>query len=438
MSVAKLKQQDAHAAELLRISAFFGNENIYYNLLTARDSKLWPGLGDMLRTKAGFDRSMAKLRDYSLIETSSRSYRLHPCVHDWTLSGLNQQIEESDIWRAVACITAESESSSLIWSADWDESQSRLASHAIRLMHPRLYDVLTKSELDEWRSADLSGLGQLLHRAGRIEEAVPIITRVLTWSQQHLGEEHQVFLYACNALGLIQQELQNFSEAESLLKQAVHGFAQTLGQHHENTLDPVHNLALLYTQLDRFEEAEKMYLWSLRGCEESYGPQDANTFWATMAIANFYMEKNEHDEAERQFLRALEGFDAAIDKDHFFSRLTAGRLGAIYEQRGDYNSAAAMFQRVYESCRRLFGPDHWSTLEARDNLSRLRVKSPLETSSGTPSTSAEALSVPPLDRIDLEAPRSPETAVNSDDSLQDVNAGNLSDIIPKSSNPGPL
>jgi tetratricopeptide (TPR) repeat protein len=430
MSVEKLKHQDAHATELLRISAFFGNENIYYNLLAAQNPNLWPGLGDILRTKTGFDRSMAKLRDYSLIETSRRSYRLHPCVHDWTLSGLNQHIEESDIWRAVTCTAVAADSASSIWSTDYDESQSRLASHAIRLMHPRLYDVLTKSELDAWRCAALTALGQVLHRAERIQEAAPLITHALTWSQQHLGDEHWVSLYACNALGLIQRDLQNFSLAESLLKQAVHGFARTLGQYHTKTLDPVHNLAMFYMRLGKFDEAEKMYLWSLRGCEESYGPQDANTFWATMALADFYMVKNELDEAENQFQQALKGFDAAIDNDHFFSRFTAARLGAIYEQRGDYNSAAAMFQRVYESCRRLFGSDHWSTLEAQADLTKLRVKSQWKESSGTASTLAEALTVPPLNRVDHEALRSSETAVSSDTSLQDINPGNPSDILP--------
>lgn len=45
----------------------------------------------------------------------------------------------------------------------------------------------------------------------------------------------------------------------------------------------------------------------------------------------------------------------------------------MIEQR-KYQSAAAMCHRVYESCLRLFGPDHWATLEAQMNLVSLETE----------------------------------------------------------------
>ena len=367
LSFEKLRSQSSESAEILRVLAFFGSENIDHRLLAAQDSMLWPGLGDSLRTKASFDRSMAKLRDYSLVETSHRSYRLHPCLHDWTLSNLNQHIKERDVWLALNCIVFTAASISSIWSTNYDESLSRLAPHALRLTRPRLFDVLMRSQLDESHSVLLCGLGQLLHRAERDREAVQLVHRALEWFREHLGPDHQNSLKACNILGTIHQELQNYTEAEALLKEAVFGLRRTVGEHNKATLDPVHNLALLYMQLDRLEDAQDMYLWSLRGCEGTYGLQDPNTFWAAMALGDFYMAKGDLDQAEKDFYRALSGFDAAIDPDHFFSRFTAARLGAIYQQQGKYHSAAAMYQRVYESCLRILGPDHWITQEAQDD-----------------------------------------------------------------------
>lgn len=46
----------------------------------------------------------------------------------------------------------------------------------------------------------------------------------------------------------------------------------------------------------------------------------------------------------------------------------------MIEQR-KYQSAAAMCHRVYESCLRLFGPDHWATLEAQMNSVNVETES---------------------------------------------------------------
>jgi len=395
MSIEKLKNQDDPAVELLRISAFFSNENIYHDLIAGGNSDIWPILGDIRRHKATFDRSMAKLRDYSLIETTHRGYRLHPCVHDWTLLNLNQNIVETDVWSAAKCIVAASGFS--IWATDYDQALSRHASHAIRLTHPLLYNILIHGELDECRCNDLTGLGRIFHHTGRIQDAMPLMTRALVWSQQHLGEEHETFLYACSMVGLLHKDLRNFSQAEDLIKIATYGRARILGPYHMSTLDPVHNLGIIYLALQRFQEAEQMYLWSLGGCEQSYGPQDVNTFWAMMALAECYRAQDELDDAARYFERALEGFDTCIDNGHAFSRRTASQLGKVYEKKEDYNSAAAMYQRVYESCRQLLGQDHWSTLEAKADLDRLQNMCLSKATAASASTSTEDQSTRPTE-----------------------------------------
>jgi len=393
MSLEKIKSQDPHTAELLRILAFFSNENIYYELLAADDEGLWPGLGDILSTKSRFHRTMARLGDYSLVETTSRGYRLHPCVHDWTLSSLNPEIDESDLWRAINCTAVAGAAEYENWenweNKDGGNPQAGLVSHAMRLMHPQLYAVLEKSELDESRCHELCEFLSVLALARTAQGATPLLERGFSWCRENLGEEDQGFLYMCNVFGLAQQGLENYDRAESLLRQAIDGRARTLGKHAQLTLDPVHNLALMYTELERYDEAEELYLWSLEGCKESYGPLDVNTFWAMMALADFHEAKEEPEEVEKYLRQALEGFEAAEDSDHYMSRRAAARLGAIYEQKRDYDAAAAMFQRVYDGCWRVYGPDHWTTLEAQDDLNNLERKSRWGTGSRSPSTLVE-------------------------------------------------
>jgi hypothetical protein len=58
---------------------------------------------------------------------------------------------------------------------------SRLAPYALRLTHPRIFDVSIRSDLDEWHSAALCRLGEL-HRAEKNGEAVQLVRRSFKWS----------------------------------------------------------------------------------------------------------------------------------------------------------------------------------------------------------------------------------------------------------------
>ena len=50
---------------------------------------------------------MSTLVKYGLVEAhhDTTSYSLHTCVHDWTLNGLNHEINESSYWLAFARVT---------------------------------------------------------------------------------------------------------------------------------------------------------------------------------------------------------------------------------------------------------------------------------------------------------------------------------------------
>lgn len=82
LSLKQVHAQDAEAAALLRLLAYLDNQDIWYDLFR-RGAEAGPSwFSDVVRNKPRFNRAMAKLHDYSLIEVRPGSYGLHTCVHD--------------------------------------------------------------------------------------------------------------------------------------------------------------------------------------------------------------------------------------------------------------------------------------------------------------------------------------------------------------------
>lgn len=65
-----------------------------------------PWLSSLLGNKQRFQRALALLQEYSLIDISATGHKLHNCVHDWTLQALNRDINEEYFWVAVHCIAS--------------------------------------------------------------------------------------------------------------------------------------------------------------------------------------------------------------------------------------------------------------------------------------------------------------------------------------------
>ena len=101
LSLTQIKQQNAQAAKLLAFLAYFDHQDIWYELLRAGQSADRPAwFTELISDKFSFERAMRTLTRYCLVESHRQtgSYSLHVCVHDWTLDGLNRDIDTSQYW----------------------------------------------------------------------------------------------------------------------------------------------------------------------------------------------------------------------------------------------------------------------------------------------------------------------------------------------------
>lgn len=116
LTYRRLQHDDAEAAQVLQLMAYFDHQAVWYQLLRGGlSSDLPEGLQASLGDQMRFESVMATLVEYCLVDVqhASQSYSMHSCVHDWTLGELNAAIRPELYWYAFDCV------SNSIDKADW-------------------------------------------------------------------------------------------------------------------------------------------------------------------------------------------------------------------------------------------------------------------------------------------------------------------------------
>src|SRR5712664_3500653 len=291
LSFDQVKQRNELSAKLLRLWAYFDNQDLWFELLQHGDSEDPDWIRELTEDKLGFNAAVRVLSDHGLVEVDmssqelieSRGYSIHGCVHSWTLSVLNQE---------------------------WDYVLAKLA------------HIFVGSHVPEKESANKWWLTQrrLLRHAARCSHAVlngMVIDNGMEWALFNLGN-----LYAHQG---------KLDEAEKMYQRALQGMEKAWGLDHTSMLLAVNNLGILYADQGKLDEAEKMYQRALQGREKAWGPGHISTL---NDLGNLYMNQGKLDEAEKMYQRALQGYEKALGPGHKSTLNTVHNLGLLYGNQG--------------------------------------------------------------------------------------------------------
>ena len=105
LSLKQVAAQDPEAAELFRLMGYLGNADLWYELFQKGADSTPEWFCDITKSKPRFNRAMATLHSYSLIEAMPGHYSLHACVHDWVLKYLIGKIDIALFGLAIHCAT---------------------------------------------------------------------------------------------------------------------------------------------------------------------------------------------------------------------------------------------------------------------------------------------------------------------------------------------
>jgi Tfp pilus assembly protein PilF len=322
MSFAKIQQQNGRAAHLLMFLAYLDNRDIWHDLLYHCQSDDQPGwFAELAGDEFVFEDAMQTLTRYCLVESQYQtgSYSLHVCVHDWTMDGLNHDIDVTQYWLAVDCVHGHV--GNLEWSDLSGLQHRRLNVHAERLLHDRFREAVNASTLS---------LGNL--------ERLDTIAGFLSQQVQHRAAERMYFW-------------------------ALAGCEQALGPEHTSTLSTVNNLGNLYADQGKLDQAEAMYERALAGREQALGPEHTWTLSTVNNLGNLYADQGKLDQAEAMYERTPAGNKKASLSETIPALNTIRNLGLLYRDQGNMKDAKIMFQRALLGRDKVLGPGHNQTLK---------------------------------------------------------------------------
>ncbi|KAA6410089.1 MAG: nb-arc and tpr domain [Lasallia pustulata] len=370
LSFKHIQSQNESAGNLLRLWAYFDNQDVWFQLLAAgsEGSPVW--FATIVYDELSFNEAIRLLCDHALIESLEMSggYGMHSCVHAWAVHVLNAEREISMDILALICVglAVPTEDVPEYWV-----KERRLLPHADKCFG-FVYNTINLEFQDNRNALDaVHNLGILYADQGKMAEAEAMYRRALEGKEKAWGPEHTSTLDTVHNLGLLYKDQGKMAEAEAMYRRALEGYEKAWGPEHTSTLDTVNNLGNLYKDQGKMAEAEAMYRRGLEGKEKAWGPEHTSTLVTVNNLGLLYADQGKMAEAEAMYRRALEGYEKAWGPEHTSTLDTVNNLGLLYADQGKMAEAEAMYRRALEGYEKAWGPEHTSTLATVNNLGNL-------------------------------------------------------------------
>ena len=245
-----IKKRNPLSANLLRLWAYFDNQDLWFELLQHSDSNDPEWIQELTKDELSFDGAVRVLISHGLVEvaTSSREsieskgYSIHGCVHSWIVHALNQE-RDCDLARvAVKFVGAHvhREEDVRPWLM-----QQRLLPHAARCLF-----IVVNCWVDDNRMAwAYYNLGFLYRNQGKLAAAEQMYGRALAGFEKALGKENTTtYIPALNTiwgLGALYESQDNIPKARIMYLKAFAGYKKVVGPDHPSSQSLRHKLGSL-------------------------------------------------------------------------------------------------------------------------------------------------------------------------------------------------
>jgi CHAT domain-containing protein/Tfp pilus assembly protein PilF len=249
--------------------------------------------------------------------------------------------------------------------------------------------------------------------AGKYDDALPLLEKVVQLLQDEFGAEHLSLVYPLYLLGynynlkadyakseaFYQRGLQILerarrtedpwfavllnglsttyttkgedSRAESLARRALDIREKILGPNHPDVAASLQRLALIYRGRGDFASAEPLFQRSLMLLEKAFGEDEDAVATLADALASLYREKGDYVKGEALYQRALTIWQKTRAPNHPYIAVVLNNLANLYRDKGDYEKAEPLYLRAIAIKEIVLGPHHPDLARYRDNLGSL-------------------------------------------------------------------
>ncbi len=394
LSFQQVEQENAAAADLLRLCAFLHPDAIPEDIFTQGAQRLGPVLQEVVTDPLQLGEAIQLLRRYSLLkrDPEAKLLNLHRLVQVVLKEGLDQAVQRQWAERAVR---AAAEAFPLAEFANWARCELYLPHaqvcaqlideyhfsfpEAARLLHSAgryLYDrglyaqaePLYQHALDMRKqlvglghpdtASILNDLARLYVLEGKYEQAEPLLQQALAIRERVLGPEHPEIARTLKDLGWLYSSQGKYQQAEPFLQSALTIGEQALGPIHPDVAEILNDLAALYYYQGKYEQATPLYQRGISIYEQTLGPEHPDTLSMLSNLAALYRSQGKYKQAEPLMQRTLAIRERVLGPEHPELAISLFHLGQLYCLQGKYEQAKPLLQRAHAIEKRVFGPEH--------------------------------------------------------------------------------
>ncbi|HKX26074.1 MAG TPA: CHAT domain-containing tetratricopeptide repeat protein [Blastocatellia bacterium] len=214
-------------------------------------------------------------------------------------------------------------------------------------------------------------LAGIYRNKGEFAKAEPLYLRSLQILEKSLEPDHLDLASTLGNLANLYVGKGDFTQAESLYLRAQEIQEKVLGPDHPTVARTIGSLATLYRFKGDFTRAESMQKRALNIAEKSLGPDSPGVADYLNSLANIYNLKQEYDKAEPLYLRSLQIREKSLGPDHPDLAASYNNLAALYISQGEYAKAEPLYQRTLKIWEQRLGPEHPNVATALNNLAHL-------------------------------------------------------------------
>ncbi|KAI4527210.1 hypothetical protein K525DRAFT_232424 [Schizophyllum commune Loenen D] len=370
ISFDQLRRQNADAAAVLQMCAFFHHDNVSRAMFrNAVENLLGPGSDHVLmeetetNTKAlaaaktflaafadensawddlKFLRLLADIQSYSLIQydRNTETFSIHPLVHKWCLT----TISDPSTFRLAAAFVI---GRSIHWRYSTEDYTYR------RLLLPHL-DAISQNTAALDPSVGLE-IALAYYESGRNEECERLVKFVVDAQARIFGEYALDTLKTLAKLASVYAQQGRWSEAQAIDETVLSVRRRELGDTHPHTLVAMNNLGITYREQHRWREAEVLFLEVRHTRERLLGRDHADTLRVQSNLAETYRWQGRDKAAEELELDVIAARTRTLGEEHPDTLTAMGRLAASYMQQGRQKDAEELEKRVFDIYQRTTG-----------------------------------------------------------------------------------
>lgn len=198
----------------------------------------------------------------------------------------------------------------------------------------------------------------VLSRAGKYVDAVPLAQRALAIREKKFGPNHPYVAFSLTNLGILYWKLGRLAEAEPLYKRALAIRQTAFGPDNRNVAASLNNLANLYGDRGRYTDAEPLYRRAVAIEEAALGPDDPDLAIFLNNLASVYQRQSRYADAEPLYKRSLAIGEKAFGSDSLDIALALTNLANLYEDQGRYSEVEPLYKRALAIREKTLGLDH--------------------------------------------------------------------------------